>query len=312
MERLLIKGKFICFEKEFYGLFILYLDLESKKENLQVAAGGSSFISTYSVETPGEKFLAIIEELLEDEEASLVKSREMKALILSQASLIRDTVLKKDVGGLENYFRDLLKNFLKAPVELALSSEKVDSFDLRDVEQERTEKNQKEKEAEERLKYKIPTGAEVVECFAVLSPIKGKPIKDIQEGDLVLSKIDDSTEQGSRIAENYQLYSEGKKIKPVIGKVYRKFHEGNEMILILNLGKNLVGFAREDESVKITFIEPDKIVSKTEVRNREVKKQAVSEKKAEVKKEQLKSEMTVYLLVGILVIVLALVLLLFS
>ncbi len=310
MENLLIKGKFICFEKEFYGLFLLYLNLKEKTENTQIAAGTSSFISTYSIETSGDKLLYIIEELLEDEEASLSKSRELKSLLLSQGIALKESL--KDIGSLEKLLKEIFQNYLKAPVELSLTSEKVESFDLREVDQERIEKNQKAELEEERLKYKIPSGAEVIDCFAVLSPIKGKPIQEIQEGDLILSKIDDTSEKGSKIAENFQLYTENKKIKPVIGKVYRKFHEDKEMVLIINLGKNLVGFAREDETVKITYIEPDKIVSKVEQKKQENKKIQKEEKRATVKKEQIKNEMFVYILVGLLVAVLSFALFFFS
>lgn len=310
MENLLVKGKFICFEKEFYGLFLLYLDLKTKTEKAQIAAGGSSFISTYSIETSGDKLLYIIEELLEDEEASLSKSREIKSLLLSQGVALNESL--KDIGSLEKLLKAILQNYLKAPVELSLSSEKVENFDLREVDQERIEKDQKAQAEEERIKYKIPSGAEVIDCFAVLSPIKGKPIQEIREGDLILSKIDDTTEKGAKIAENFHLYTENKRIKPVIGKVYQKFHEDKEIVLIINLGKNLAGFAREDETVKITYIEPDKIVSKVEQKKQVSQKIKKEEKKTAVKKEQIKSEMFVYILVGLLVVVLSFALFFFS
>lgn len=310
MENLLVKGKFICFEKEFYGLFLLYLDLKTKAEKAQIAAGGSSFISTYSIETSGDKLLYIIEELLEDEEASLSKSREIKSLLLSQGVALNESL--KDIGSLEKLLKAILQNYLKAPVELSLSSEKVENFDLREVDQERIEKDQKAQAEEERIKYKIPSGAEVIDCFAVLSPIKGKPIQEIREGDLILSKIDDTTEKGAKIAENFHLYTENKRIKPVIGKVYQKFHEDKEIVLIINLGKNLAGFAREDETVKITYIEPDKIVSKVEQKKQVSQKIKKEEKKSAVKKEQIKSEMFVYILVGLLVVVLSFALFFFS
>ena len=52
-------------------------------------------------------------------------------------------VLLMQEGPFEKLLKEIFQNYLKAPVELSLTSEKVESFDLREVDQERIEKNQK-------------------------------------------------------------------------------------------------------------------------------------------------------------------------
>lgn len=313
MDNLLIKGKFICFEKEFYCLFLIYLDFLNNKEDILVAAGRSSFISTYLVETNPEKLVQIISELINDEEASIEKSKEIRSLFEANMDAIKKSVSQTShMGDMEKFFSELLKNYIQASVEIAISLEKTDSFKIVDVEKQKEELDQKEKDSEFRYHYKIPSNATIIDCFVVLSPIKGKSIQEINEEDLVLVKIDDSNEKGQDTAIRYGLYTEDKKLKPIIGKVYHKISENKEIVFILELAKNLIGMTREDEAVKVSVIDREKIVSRNELNKNQNRSEEQKILNIETKKEKKKNEFIIYLGVGIFIFILTVIIVLIS
>ncbi|HCL57156.1 MAG TPA: hypothetical protein DHW82_09150 [Spirochaetia bacterium] len=301
MEKIILKGKFICFEKEFYGLFLISVDSDSSEDAYMVAAGGSSFISTYSIDMDIEKMTQTIRELLDDGEATLDKSKEIKALLAANISQIRENI-KSNTMQLTEVLTNILKNYLKSTVEITVTFEKAKDFQALDLEKEKEEKEKKEEDTETRLKYKIPANSSVIDCFIVLSPIKGKFIKEVKEGDLVLSKIDDTTEQGKKIAELYNLYTTNNKLKPVIGKVLKKFSENAEVIMTLQLTKDLIGLSREDASVKVSFIEPDKIISKRKVQEKQKQLEQRQLHSEEIKIEKRKNQTLFYLGVGLFIV----------
>jgi hypothetical protein len=196
-------------------------------------------------------------------------------------------------------------------VDVTLSIEKNEHFSTVDIEKEKAEEEKKSEEEERRNHYKIPGNAQVVDCFIVLSPIKGKPIRQIEEGDLVLCKLDDSTALGKDIASTYDLYGKDNRLKPSIGKVHKKFVEGNEVVIILQLTRNLMGMAREDEAVKVSYVEPQRIVSRREISHKKERREEFESQQKEFKKEQVKNEMFIYLSIGVFIIIIALILLLF-
>lgn len=306
MEKILIKGKFICFEKEFFGLFMIFMDYDIPEEKIIVAAGKSSFISTYSIDANPEKLIEIMQSLLEDEEASLEKSREIRAIFQAQINLIKES-LKANLGNLEVTLSEILKKHLESNVEISLNIDCVENFNFVDVEQEKQTKEKSDQEIEKRQLYKIPAEAKIVDCFAVLSPIKGKPITEIKEGDLILAKIDDTSELGKNIAQNYHLYSENKRLKPVIGRVHKRFMENNEILMVLQLAKDLMGLSREDASVKVTYVDAEKIVSKKETINKAERQQEMQEQRKELKIEKIKNESTIYVGLIIFIVVVAII-----
>ncbi len=311
MDKILLKGKFVCFEKEFYGIFLIFIDPEMSNEEYIVAAGSSSFISTYSVELNGDQCIEVIKELMDDGEASSQKSKEIKGFLQGQIDTIKRS-LKEGFMKLEETLIDLFKNYINASVEIALAIDRVDSFPKIEMEREREEKEIREKDQEFRKKYKIPHDVNIIECFPILSPIKGKLIKEIEEGELVLTKIDDTNPLGQQIARDYNLYSKDQTLKPVVGKTYSKYHDGDDFVIILQLAPDLFGLAREDEAVKITCVKPENIIQKVDKAREKIKIKEYENEKKTNKKEQVKNEMFIYVSVGILVIVLALFFLIFS
>lgn len=307
---MILKGKFICFEKEFYGIFLIAFErkAENTLNDIVVAAGRSSFISTYSVEAQADKIMNTIQELIDDEEASIEMSKEIRSLLESRIDMLLEK-LHSGITEIDNIFKELFQSYIKAEVEVSFSLEKSDHFKMVDVEREKEEQDKKAEEAEMRLQYKIPSNTTLVDCFIVLSPIKGKFIKEIQENELVLCKLDDSTTLGKSIAENYKLYGENQRLKPSIGKVYKKFYENNEVVMILRLTNDLMAIAREDEAVKVSVVEANKIVSKREVQEKKVKREERQEQIIENKREQTQNEMLIYLSAGVFVVVVALLLL---
>ena len=309
VEKLLIKGKFVCFEKEFYGLFLLYLSFDDDQEGILAAAGSSSFISTYSVDADVEKFVGVVREILDDGEASLDKSREIKALLEAQVPGIKKAV-KESIMTLEAHLKDLFKNYLDGAVDVSVGLQRTESYNFVDVEREKEESMQKEQEDAFRFRYKIPPDAKVVGCYPVLSPIKGKSIKEIKEGDLVLSKIDDTEPLGRQIAESYHLYTKERKLKPVIGKTHARISEKGEIVLVLKLASDLIGLAREDEAVKISYISPENIIPRKDLNKKEEKQKENTLIQGERKREQMRNEVSIYLAVGVFIIILAMIFLL--
>ncbi|HOJ50478.1 MAG TPA: hypothetical protein PKW55_06665 [Spirochaetota bacterium] len=305
MSYKVIKGKFVCLEKEFYGLFIVfYNENSSTVEDTVVAAGRSSFISTYSLDTNYEALINIINELLDDEEASFDMSKEIKSVI---SSFFNSFQTIPNLIELQSKIKDVLSKFLSAEVDVVINSEKRDSIQTFDIEASILKKKEEEKEKEFLDKYRIPPNTQVIDCFVVLSPIKGKPITEIKEGDLILCKIDDSNELGKSIALTYGLYTEDNKLRPSLGKVYRVFSEGGEVVVVISLKSDLMGIAREDEAVKVKYIEPEKIASKSKLVQKEKQKEEIRQKKEEEKKEQIKSETTLYITLVIFIILIAII-----
>lgn len=309
MSYKIIKGKFICFEKEFYGIFVVISNENNNIiEDITVGAGRSSFITTYSLETPYEGIINIINQLFDDEEASLDMSKEVKAVLSSFFSQFQTL---PNLIEMQSQLREVLSKFLSADVDVVLVSEKKDSIQTVNIEENILKKKEEERKKEFLEKYKIPPNTQTIDCFIVLSPIKGKPIKEVKEGDLLLCKIDDSTDLGKSIASTYGLYTEDNKIRPSLGKVYKVFQEGGEIVVILTLKSDLMGIAREDEAVKVKYIEPDKIVSKQRIVQKEKEIKERKQKKEEEKKEQVKSETTLYIALVIFIILIAIIIMQF-
>jgi predicted nucleic acid-binding Zn ribbon protein len=82
--------------------------------------------------------------------------------------------------------------------------------------------------------------------------------------------------------------------------------------MILELTNNLMGIAREDEAVKVSFVDKDQIISKQEPKGNEQRRQENQEIRNENNKMRKKNEFVIYFGFGIFIILIALFLLIFS
>lgn len=101
-------------------------------------------------------------------------------------------------------------------------------------------------EEAEKVSEGIYVGADLI-----LSPIYGKPVGDLEEGDVIMVRIHNESES-EKYTNTLLKARYGKIIRPVKGIIKnKKITEENKIILIVEVFENIYGVIKEKEPVKV-------------------------------------------------------------
>ncbi len=253
-------------ENELYGLYIVFIARELR-ELAGVIIIGSSSPSIYGHKPfePWKSFEDIIEREL-SAETNPQRSHSLKDALTAklshddEISSVINLVNGGDFTSLSDYFRHLLEESLGVqPIANQMELENTSSVEYYRNSKSRLplKSEESEEEEEEDLKFSKSNdpyaGNVVLQGKVILSPAKGKYIKQLLQGDNIKVLITEKTKKAINIASKLNAYTDGEMI-PLIAEIdsYKYvdgFHEVYASIAPYILVKII-----EEENVRVSTV----------------------------------------------------------
>ncbi|HEO65728.1 MAG TPA: hypothetical protein ENI73_07645 [Spirochaetes bacterium] len=252
-------------ENELYGLYIVFIARELR-ELAGIISLGSNSPSIYNHKPfdPWKTFEDTIERELNAEPNQQVSHLLKNALITklsddNEISSIINFINGDDFTSLSDYFRHLLEESLNVkPIANQMELENTSSVEFyRNSKSRLPIKSEEVQEDEEDLKFSKPNdpyaGNIILQGKVILSPTKGKYIKQLVQGDNIKILITEKTRKAINIASKLNAYTDGEMI-PIIAEIdsYKYvdgFHEVYDSIAPYILVKII-----EEENVRISTV----------------------------------------------------------
>lgn len=267
-----LKVRFKADNAKLFTVFIAYINQDTKKVDKVIAV-----VSRYS-----EIFNHDIKMSFKDLEDILMKIRWKGDLISNtstevtryiEKNLLADTskdvfkmLKKKDVRNIEELLVGILyKPIRDTQLDFDIAVETVSQNEIDQYMEERHKKEQEEKakrhqEAKEagmaEFKVNVPADSIMVEGFLVLAPVSGVPIYEVQEGDYIFIRLDETTPTGKEYIEKFEAKS-GDYVVPIAAKVIQvQKNSRREHLVVVHLKDNVYCSIVETEIVKIKKADP--------------------------------------------------------
>ncbi len=253
-------------EKELYGLYIVFIARELR-ELAGIISLGSNSPSIYNHKPfdPWKTFEDIIERELNAEPNQQMSHSLKNALITKlsngdEISSIINFINSDDFISLSDYFRHLLEESLNVkPIANQMELENTSSVEFYRNSKSRLpiQSEEGQEEEEEDLKFSKSNdpyaGNIVLQGKVILSPAKGKYVKQLVQGDNIKVLITEKTRKAINIASKLNAYTDGEMI-PVIAEIdsYKYvdgFHEVYASIAPYILVKII-----EEENVRVSTV----------------------------------------------------------
>ena len=272
---IVIKGRFKAIETNSFGIFLMFLDTESRNlESISVVA--SHFSSLYETDPKnhwsdveekiatlrwkGEFATSISNDIQNYLETSLRgdRSDEIYSLIKQNASSKVENIL----------FSLLMKPLGDRNIHIDMVWETVTSEEVNQVKEARHGKDEENtgeadpnevqplaQEAE--TDFDIADGSVVLGINLILAPVSGIPIFELQPGDKIMVKIDPSTNRGKYFIDLLNATHENEVI-PIPSTIEKvKVNQFNEYVILVKIGDGIFGKVLESEQVKLKRYDPD-------------------------------------------------------
>ncbi|MDH5682274.1 MAG: hypothetical protein OEZ36_11840 [Spirochaetota bacterium] len=189
-----------------------------------------------------------------------------KTLNTAEIEMILPLVLKQDIENLDKTFHEIFRKSIgDIPITFTFAFEETTLKDVKEQEEKRKKDYQTEQqELKEQLedfeakKHELPENSALVDCFFVLSPVKGVIISDLKAGHQIFVKIDIANNKGQYFANLVNASSEGEMLP--IPSVVEKVGKGptGEYFVITKIQDGIYGRITETEPVKIRLFDPEK------------------------------------------------------
>lgn len=263
----ILKARFKATESNTFGLMIIFFSLSQKMiDNVLVAA--SHFSSIY--ETPPATSWADFEEKI----TQLKWKGDISTNTSHDLQLLLTNTIKQDIAeelieainhGQKNKIEHtitniLIKGLIDKSVIFEYHTERISHKDIINVKDERARREKEEREAKQREeirqqeseKFQVEEGAVVLPVNLILAPVSGIPIYEVKAGDLIMVRLDGSTERGNYFIDLLNARTQEGEITPVKGTVKEvSMNALGEFELLIEIGPGIYGKTLESEQVKI-------------------------------------------------------------
>ncbi|MDD5066951.1 MAG: hypothetical protein PHF84_07875 [bacterium] len=263
----LIKGRFKGANSNKFGLFILFLSLSQKAiDNVFVAASHYSSVYELSPSSPWNLFEEKIIQFKWQGETIANTSNDLQLLLLNtiKADIIDEFIDAINTNNLHKVEHTLMgiisKGVLDKSLSVEVKAEKVSYTDIIRVKDERARKEKEEREAKEReevrkiqeSRYKVEDGAVILPINLVLAPVSGIPIYDITANEMIMIKLDATTEKGNYFIDLLNARGPNGEIIPLKSVVKDIIQNSlGEYELLVEIGPGIYGKNVEREKVKV-------------------------------------------------------------
>lgn len=275
----LLKGRFKGATTNKYGLFIISLSLAQKAiDNVFVAASHYSSLFEMSPASPWNVFEEKIIQVKWSGETISNTSNDLQLLLLNtiKPDIIEEFIEAVSTNNLHKIEHSLMgilsKGILDKSVSVEIKAEKVNYADILKVKDERARKEKEEREAKEKeeirkiqeQRYRVEEGAVILPINLILAPVSGTPVYDVAAGDVIMVKIDASTEKGNYFIDlmnargpNGEIMNIKAAVKEIVQNTLGEYE------ILVELGPGIYGKCVETEKVKIKIFDAEEERVKT-------------------------------------------------
>lgn len=285
-----LKGVF--YSATLRGAFLIFFNVfRQSSSNIYFALSSASSIDTLDPETPWQDFESTLVEIYNSEKSDPIQTSQILNLLLPSMNFefnkeIRKYLGSEDVTMVNFRFKKLLEDKLGIQqVQLTLALEALSSLDMElmsisseklDLDSIKKKRSAGESKLSEIIDFtrKIddPLEGQDVQLLLngslVLSPIKGKNVTDLVEGDEVKVTISEKSQRAVEIGRVFNVYDDKTgTFAPIRGRVFINTRNKNDNEIYVSIAKGIFVKAVEEENVKIAVV-----VSYGQEKNEDVKK----------------------------------------
>lgn len=271
MDLFVIKGRFSS--SSVYGAFILFLNLDySKLIHLYAIADRSDETSEIKTSKDWRNFEKEIFEINNDGNFDEVFTGELKGYLNKIVNMKEFPKLVKlmeqDDGIAVNHeFQRLLSDSTGyQSIDVSIDYEKISSLSMEmhsvtsskvspaDLAKGRARQQTTEIKIE---KLDDPLEGKDVKLILngalILSPIKGKDISNLVEGDRIRISLVDNNPKAIEVAKAFDAYDESGKFKPITGRIISKKHDGAYTFFAIVARGIYVKIVEEEDRIKVSM-----------------------------------------------------------
>ncbi|MGC8765889.1 MAG: DUF4899 domain-containing protein [Brevinematia bacterium] len=302
---IIIKGRFKAPAVSSFGLFIVFMDNQSKSvEKFDVVCSHFSTLYENNISIPWNEIENIIVKLKWKGEYATSLTHDVQATLddlfqvgSGRTPEIWSNIKKLQFNKVENVFEEALsrpagdKN-IKVDVAIeTLHASQIESTRKmqkdtsgKDILSALTPEPKQEAQTTTPATYIPEDSAVLLEVALVLSPVSGVPIFELKEGDKIFVKITEQSNRGQYFIDLLNASEDGD-LLPIPASVVKVLKEGKIYTVIVNIGPGIYGRSIDEDNVKVKMYDPyyDKRKQKTEITGLEQKQTAENipiEKKA--------------------------------
>jgi hypothetical protein len=327
-----IKGRFKAIASSAYGLFIVFMDNLTKnveKSDL-VASHFSTIYDNNNPNMPWSEMEQIITRMKWKGEYATTLTHDIQASIddLFQPNTGRGLDVWNGIKkGQINKVVAIFEEYLVRPtgdkgIKVDVTIETVTKSEIDDIRRGREQRENKDvlkmsqpapQPQTSASDLKLEDSAVVLEVALVLSPVSGKPILELKEGEKILVKISEQTGRGQYFIDLLNA-SQDNEILPVPASVIRVSKEGKLFTVLVSIGPGIYGKSVDEDTVKVKLFDASADKSKVAAPVRQPEPaQAAATMTADIgltpdKKNKPVSNGLIFALIGVAVIVVIVVL----
>jgi hypothetical protein len=264
---IIFKGRFKALSSSSYGVFIVFLDNNSKNvEKFDVVSSHFSTLYENNISMPWSEMEDVINKLKWKGEFATSLTHDIQASIedlfqpgTGRTQDIWANIKKAQINKVASIFEEVLarptgdKNIkCEVVVETAHKAEIEDirqSKRSKDALREGVDNNSGSK-TDAPASDKTEEGAVVLEVALVLSPLSGIAIYELKEGDKIMIKITEQSSRGQYFIDLLNASVENELV-PIPASVVRVSKEGKIFTVLLNIGPSIYGKSIDEDTVKV-------------------------------------------------------------
>jgi len=270
---ILIKGRFKAIASSAYGLVIVFMDnLTKNVEKVDlVASHFSTIFDNNNPNMPWSELESLITRMKWKGEYATTLTHDIQASIedLFQPNTGRgldvwNGIKKGQLNKVVNIFEEyLVRPTGDKSIKIELTIETVTKSEIEEVRRSREQKDNKDAfkitpsstpVQKSEVDMKLEESAVVLEVSLVLSPVSGKPIYELKEGDKILIKISEQSSRGQYFIDLLNA-SENNEILPLPSSVMKVSKEGKMNTVLVSIGPGIYGKSMDEDTVKVKMFD---------------------------------------------------------
>lgn len=270
---IVMKGRFKAPAASAYGVYVIFMDNLNKTVD-KIDLVSSHFSTIYENNNPNmpwNELQDIINRLKWKGEYATSLTHDIQASMedLFQPNTGRGVdiwnALKK---GQPNKAVAIFEEYLVRPtgdkaIKCELVIENVTKSDMEDVRRSREQKDQREAlKATQNIQIpkaesdvRMEESSVVLEISLMLSPISGKPLMELKEGDKILVKISEQSSRGQYFLDLLNATANNE-ILPMPATVIKVSREGKINTCLVSIGPGIYGKSMDEDNVKVKLFDP--------------------------------------------------------
>lgn len=273
-----LKMTFKCNDVNYTGMIAIFINTEKNTLNQFFdVVTKTEDLEGDNTHLPWREFVTTVLRKIYSEKneiniTSKLKHELEKELTPALVGVLSEKIIARDTISINVQFEKMISFVFRSnDVNIKIDFEKTSSLAvdeaIEEIRKEITQSSSKKEETKKEEPVSKPQtidqkmdrelleqGNRIIGCKLVLSPVKGKYVSELKEGNKIKVKVKDKSANALKIAEKLGWLKDGK-MKPGEVIVRTRIKKSNTNIIYVNIAPNLIGKITEEEEVRVEVLD---------------------------------------------------------